>query len=98
MQAVLNDTVIAESAETVVVEGNHYFPPESLTEEYVHPSDHRTTCPWKGEAHYYDVEVDGTREENAAWYYPDPSDAASEIEDHVAFYTSKIAVQEAEAA
>lgn len=98
MQAVLNDTVIAESDDTVVVEGNHYFPPESLNEEYLKPSDHRTTCPWKGEAHYYDVEVNGDREENAAWYYPDPSDAAAEIKDHVAFYTSKVAVQEGEPA
>lgn len=92
MQAVLDKTVIAESDETVVVEGNHYFPPESLNEKHLQPSDHRTTCPWKGEAHYYDVEVNGTREENAAWYYPDPSDAASEIKDHVAFYTSKVTV------
>lgn len=98
MQAVFEDTVIAESDETVVVEGNHYFPPESLHKEHFLPSDHRTTCPWKGEAHYYDVEVDGTREENAAWYYPDPSDAASEIKDHVAFYTTKVTVRETETA
>lgn len=98
MHAVLNNTVIAESDDTVVVEGNHYFPPGSLNERYLKPSDHKTTCPWKGQAHYYDVEVNGNREENAAWYYPDPSDAASEIKDHVAFYTSKIAVQEGESA
>lgn len=98
MQALLDDTVIAESDETVVVEGNHYFPPGSLNEQYLKPSDHQTTCPWKGEAHYYDVEVNGSREEDAAWYYPDPSDAASEIKDHVAFYTTKVTVTEEEPA
>jgi len=92
MKAVLNETVIAESDATVVVEGNHYFPPESLNEDALAPSDHRTTCPWKGEAHYYDVVAGGTRAENAAWYYPDPSEAAAEIKDHVAFYTSKVEV------
>jgi uncharacterized protein (DUF427 family) len=98
MKAVLNDTVLAESDNTEVVEGNHYFPPESLNEDYLEASDHRTTCPWKGEAHYYDVVVGGTREENAAWYYPAPSDAASQIKDHVAFYTSKVDVTEGEPA
>lgn len=98
MKALLDDTVLAESDDTVVVEGNHYFPPESLNEEYLEESDHRTTCPWKGEAQYYDIVVNGNREENAAWYYPDPSDAASEIEDHVAFYTTEIEVTEGAAA
>lgn len=92
MKALLNGTVIAESDETVVVENNHYFPPASLKEVYLETSDHRTTCPWKGEAHYYDVVVDGERKKNAAWYYPEPSDAASEIKGHVAFYTSKVDV------
>lgn len=94
MKATFNGAVIAESDETVVVENNHYFPPEALNREYLEPSDHRTTCPWKGKAHYYDVVVDGKQAESAAWYYPDPSDAASEIEDHVAFYTSKVDVTE----
>jgi uncharacterized protein (DUF427 family) len=98
MKAVLNDTVLAESADTVVVEGNHYFPSDSLNEEYFEASDHRTTCPWKGEAHYYDLVVGDAREENAAWYYPDPSDAASEIEGHVAFYATKVDVTEGEPA
>lgn len=98
MKATVNDTVIAESDDTVVVEGNHYFPPESLNEDHLEPSDHRTTCPWKGEAHYYDVVVDGERAENAAWYYPAPKDAAAEIEDHVAFYTSTVDVTEDAAA
>lgn len=92
MKAVVDDTILAESDDTVVVEGNHYFPPESLNDAYLEPSDHRTTCPWKGEASYYDVVVSGTRNENAAWYYPDPSDAASEIENHVAFYTTQVEV------
>lgn len=94
MKVTVNDSVLAESDETVVVQGNHYFPPESINEEYLERSDHRTTCPWKGEAHYYDVVVNGTRKENAAWYYPEPSDEASEIKDHVAFYTSKVEVEE----
>jgi uncharacterized protein (DUF427 family) len=94
MKAVWNDHVLAESDDTVVVEGNHYFPPESLNADYLEESDHRTTCPWKGKAHHYDVVANGDREENAAWYYPDPSDAASEIEDHVAFYTSQVEVTE----
>lgn len=92
MKAVLNDVVVAESDDTVVVEGNHYFPPEAIQEEYFTKSDHRTTCPWKGRAHYYDVHADGDREENVAWYYPDPSDAAAEIRDHVAFYTDQVTV------
>ncbi|PSQ54865.1 MAG: hypothetical protein BRD28_01450 [Bacteroidetes bacterium QH_10_64_37] len=94
MKAIWNDIVLAESDDTVVVEGNHYFPPESLNENYLQTSDHRTTCPWKGRAHYYDLVENGTRAENAAWYYPDPSDEASEIKDHVAFYTSQVEVTE----
>ncbi len=92
MKATFEDTVLAESDDTVVVEGNHYFPPGAVHDEYLEPSDHRTTCPWKGEASYYDVVVGGSRKENAAWYYPDPSDAASEIKDHVAFYTTQVEV------
>lgn len=94
MKAVVNGTVLAESDDTEVVENNHYFPSDALNDAYLEPSDHRTTCPWKGEAHYYDVVVDGNRMENAAWYYPDPSDAASEIKDHVAFYTTQVEVTE----
>ena len=94
MKAVLDDVVLAESDDTVVVEGNHYFPPDALKNDYLNPSDHRTTCPWKGEAHYYDVIVNDTRQENVAWYYPDPSDAASKIKDHVAFYTTQVEVTE----
>ena len=86
MKAIWNDTVIAESTDTKVVEGNHYFPSDALRDDYVEESDHTSTCPWKGEASYYDVVVDGERNGNAAWYYPSPSDAASEIKDHVAFW------------
>lgn len=94
MKAVWNDLVIAESDETVVVEGNHYFPPESLNRTHLEQSDHRTTCPWKGQARYYDLVGNDERAENVAWYYPDPSDAASKIKDHVAFYTSQVDVRE----
>jgi uncharacterized protein (DUF427 family) len=95
MKAVLNDTVIAESDATEEVEGNHYFPPEAVDDAYLEASDHRTTCPWKGEASYYDVVVEGERLSNAAWYYPDPKEAAANIKDHVAFYTTDIEVVEA---
>lgn len=86
MKATWNGATIAESDETVVVEGNHYFPPGALRREHVEPSDHRTTCPWKGEASYYDVVAGGDRNANAAWTYPDPKEAAAEIRGHVAFW------------
>ena len=86
MKAIWNDAVLAESDTTEVVEGNHYFPPESVNRSYFEESDHQTRCPWKGLASYYDVVVDGERNENAAWYYPEPSDAASQIKDHLAFW------------
>jgi uncharacterized protein (DUF427 family) len=86
MKAIWNDTVLAESNDTKVVEGNHYFPPESIHQEHLEASAHQTTCPWKGKASYYTIVVDGARNENAAWYYPQPKDAAAEIQDHVAFW------------
>ena len=86
MKAIWNDTVLAESNDTKVVEGNHYFPPESVHQEYFEESTHRTTCPWKGKASYYDVVINDARNENAAWYYPQPKDAAQKIKDHVAFW------------
>ena len=86
-KAVFNGVVIAEADETVVVEGNHYFPPDSVKEEFFSETpSYNTTCPWKGLASYYDVEVDGTRAEAVAWTYKDPSERASMIKDHVAFY------------
>lgn len=85
--ATFNGTVIARSDETVKVEGNHYFPMSSVTTDVVlEPTDRSTRCSWKGDASYYDVVVGVERAENAAWYYPDPKDAAAEIEDHIAFH------------
>jgi uncharacterized protein (DUF427 family) len=78
--------VIAHSNETVVVEGNQYFPLGSVTKSFLKASSHTTICPWKGTAHYYHVEVDGLKNENAAWYYPDPKPAAAEIKDRIAFW------------
>ena len=86
MRAVWNGTTLAESDATVVVEGNHYFPPESVRRDRLAPSDRHTTCPWKGEAGYYDVVADGQTNAGAAWFYPDPKPAAKEIKDHVAFW------------
>ena len=78
--------VIAESNAAKVVEGNQYFPPESVKRDALKPSEHTSVCPWKGLAHYYHVEVNGIRNDNAAWYYPEPKEAAAEIKDHVAFW------------
>jgi uncharacterized protein (DUF427 family) len=84
--ATWKDTVLAESDTTVVVEGNHYFPPESIADGHLLPSAHRSECPWKGTASYYTVVVDGDENPDAAWTYPEPKDAAAEIKDHVAFW------------
>ena len=86
MKAVWNGTVIAESDDTVVVEGNHYFPRESLRHDVVRPSDTHTICPWKGTASYYSLELDGARSKDAVWYYSQPKDAAKQITDRVAFW------------
>jgi len=86
MKAIWSDTVIAESDDTVVVEGNHYFPAAALKRPYFRRSEHHTVCPWKGRAHYYDVVVDGQVNRNAAWYYPEPSPEAKQIKDRVAFW------------
>ena len=86
MRAIWHGAVLAEAPYTRVVEGNHYFPPESLREEYFQPSGHHTICGWKGTASYYHVEVGGRANENAAWYYPDPKDAAKDIAGRVAFW------------
>jgi uncharacterized protein (DUF427 family) len=86
MRATWNDVVLAESDDTVVVEGNHYFPAETLRREYFRASDHHSSCPWKGIASYYDVLVGGETNPNAAWYYPQPKDAAKQIEGRVAFW------------
>lgn len=85
-KAMWKGTVIAESDDTVVVEGNHYFPPDSVHWEHLEESSKSTTCPWKGQASYYNVVVDGAANRDAAWYYPRPSAAARQITDHVAFW------------
>ncbi len=85
-KATWNGVVLAESDQTEIVEGNHYFPSESIKKEYLKSSDHHSVCPWKGTASYYSLEVNGEVNENAAWYYPEPSDAAKQIKDHVAFW------------
>lgn len=81
-----NGAVIAEAPRWETVEGNVYFPPDAVRHEYLRPSPHRTLCPWKGVAHYYDVLVDGQVNPAAAWYYPDPKPAAAGIRDHVGFW------------
>lgn len=86
MKAVWKNKTIAESDKTVVVEGNHYFPMESVNKELLKKSSTHTTCPWKGEASYYNVEVDDEKLDDGAWYYPEPSEAAKKIKDHVAFW------------
>lgn len=80
------DTVVVESQDTVVVEGNHYFPRDSLRDEFFVTSDHHSTCPWKGEASYLSLEVDGKKNRDAAWFYPSPSPAARQITGRVAFW------------
>lgn len=85
-RAVWNGTVLADSDETIVVEGNHYFPPESINSEFFDSSQAHTRCPWKGTASYYDVTVGGDTNRGAAWYYPDPSSAASDIKGYIAFW------------
>ncbi len=85
-RAVWNNTVLAESDRTEVVEGNHYFPPESIRRDYFRPSQTHTTCGWKGQASYYTIEVNGQVNPDAAWYYPDPLPAAKNIRGHVAFW------------
>lgn len=86
MKAIWKDTVLAESADTIVVEGNHYFPREAINPEYFLESSSHTVCPWKGMASYYDVVVYDDVNRNAAWYYPSPSQAAKQIEGYVAFW------------
>ncbi len=86
MKAIWNNAVIADSPTTVVLEGNHYFPESSLNRDYVTFSNPRTSCPWKGQASYYSLLVNGELNADAAWYYPEPKRDAEEIKGHVAFY------------
>jgi uncharacterized protein (DUF427 family) len=86
VKATWNGAILAESNDTVVVEGNQYFPPDSINREYFRESNTQSTCPWKGLASYHDVVVEGKVNKDAAWYYPAPKDAASQITGHVAFW------------
>jgi uncharacterized protein (DUF427 family) len=86
MKATWENTVVAQSNETIVVEGNHYFPPDSIYTEYFAPSDTHTTCPWKGVASYYHVKVGEKVNADAAWFYPQPKDAAKSIRNYIAFW------------
>jgi uncharacterized protein (DUF427 family) len=86
MKAIWKDTVVADSDKTIVVEGNHYFPPESVKREYFRSSDTHSTCPWKGIASYYHIQVGDQVNQDAAWYYPEPKEAAKSIENYVAFW------------
>ena len=85
-RAVWNGVTLAESGETVIVEGNHYFPPSALESQYFESSDHSSVCPWKGTASYFSVEVDGQVNRDAVWYYPEPKAAAKQITGRVAFW------------
>lgn len=86
MRVVRNDIILAESNDTIVVEGNHYFPPEAVNWDYFQKSSTHTTCPWKGQASYYTIVIGDKTEPDAAWYYPEPKEAAKQIKDYVAFY------------
>jgi len=85
-RATWKNTLLAESDETVVVDGNHYFPPETVRTEYFQPSNTTTVCPWKGTARYYDIVIGDAVHPDAAWYYPEPKDAAKVIKNRVAFW------------
>ena len=85
-KAIWNGAVLAESDRCEVVEGNYYFPPESINQQYFKESDKHTTCPWKGVASYYDVVVEGQVNKDAAWYYPATKEAAQNIKDYTAFW------------
>ncbi|GCF08165.1 DUF427 domain-containing protein [Dictyobacter arantiisoli] len=85
-KATWNGVTLAESDHCIVIENNQYFPPDAVQREYFKPSETHSTCPWKGLASYYSIEVDGKVNKDAAWYYPEPKDAAKEIKDYVAFW------------
>ena len=86
MKAIWNNKIIAESDETIVVEGNHYFPPSSINNEFFKESGNHSVCPWKGKASYYSIEVGGESNSDAAWYYPETSELAKNIKGYVAFW------------
>lgn len=86
MKAIWNQTIIAESNDTIVVEGNHYFPPQAVNKDFLKDSPTHTHCPWKGEASYYSILANGKENKDAAWYYPEPKEAASQIKGYIAFW------------
>lgn len=86
VKAEWDGATVAQSDETVVIEGNHYFPADAVNKNHLKPSTTTTTCPWKGTAHYYTVSVGGKDNPDTAWYYPDPKPAAAEIKDRIAFW------------
>ena len=90
MKAIYNGEIIAESNNTIVIEGNHYFPPYSVKSQFLKESNTHSTCPWKGLASYYTIEVNGSTSTDAAWFYPNPSDKAVEITNYVAFWKDVI--------
>lgn len=94
MKAIWNGKTIAKSDQTIQVEGNEYFPPGSVRDEFLKESNTTSQCPWKGTAHYYDLVVDGETNEDAAWHYPQPSEAAIKIKDHIAFWKGVDVVNE----
>ena len=94
VEAIWNDQVIAHSDKTVVVEGNHYFPREDVDPSVLERSATTSECPWKGTAHYYTIDMDGERNEDAAWYYPEPKPEAENIRDHIAFWNGVEIVEE----
>ena len=94
MKAIWNETVLAQSDQTVVVEGNHYFPLESVDAQYLKPSGTHTVCPWKGTASYYTVEANGKSNPDAAWFYPQPKPGAEQVGGRVAFWKGVRVVEE----
>ena len=86
MKAIWKNVILAESDKTIVVEGNHYFPADSINREYFNHSDKHTICPWKGEASYYNIQVDNQENRDAAWFYASPKEAAKHIKDMIAFW------------
>ncbi len=93
MKAVWHNTIVAQSDRTIEVEGNQYFPPESINQEYFRESSSHTTCSWKGVASYYDLVVNGEVNKDAAWYYPEPKSAANKIQGYIAFWKGVVVSQ-----
>ncbi|WP_154854051.1 DUF427 domain-containing protein [Cyclobacterium xiamenense] len=86
MKAIWNDKILAQSNDTIFLENNHYFPPESLNREFFKSSNHNTDCPWKGRANYYTIQIGEDSNRDAAWFYPEPKEAAKQIKNYVAFW------------